>query len=64
MRGIQRYKRIKEGFLNASKYGSFNVNVLFKRLEEKVKGELISETEKNHKPKIGLLSKLLGGIKS
>ena len=32
MVGIQRHKRIKEGFFSASKYGSFNLNVLFSKI--------------------------------
>lgn len=36
MKGIQRHKRLHDGYLLASKYGSFNVNMLFKKIEDKV----------------------------
>jgi hypothetical protein len=33
MAGIRKYRRIKEGLFNASKYGNFNMNFLFSKIE-------------------------------
>ncbi|CDW71705.1 UNKNOWN [Stylonychia lemnae] len=59
MKGIQRHKRLNDGYLVASKYGSFNVNVLFKKIEDKVQNDLFNASEQNTLPKKSVLSRFL-----
>ena len=43
MKGIKKYDRIIDGNIQANKYGRFTLNMLFNKLERKMKNKLIEE---------------------
>mmetsp|Transcript_1193 Transcript_1193/g.1210 ORF Transcript_1193/g.1210 Transcript_1193/m.1210 type:complete len:205 (+) Transcript_1193:1526-2140(+) len=51
MKGIKKHARMKHGAVDASAYGSFNMNLLFSRIQQKLKGDLLKEQSTHWKGK-------------